>query len=787
MMQKRIHDSIEISKKGPGCKQFWQNLKGKKNNRDIISSLKIPNSNDVTYDKNVMNQSIMHHFQTVGKMNLNLSNQFNNCNNHNSSSNNDINCNIKSINELFHASFTSDCRKHEGLNDFQFSLDDVKTAINHCKNNKSPGIDCITNELLKNGGEIIARTLNLLFAKLKELEDVPEEWNKGIIVPIFKKGDKKDLNNYRGITLNSCVSKIYNRLITKSISSYLEENNLLSEIQGGFRADHRCEDHIFTLKSIISCRRSEKKHTYLAFLDFKKAFDSVWREGLLNAVWEIGIRGRIWRVISNMYNNVQSQVKFGDITTDFFQIDEGVKQGCVLSPILFCIFINELAKRFRESEVGARICNIQVGCLFWADDIVLIAEDKTDLQKMLDIAATFAKQRKLEFNHDKSNVVIVGQRGTSNIKWALGDKVISEVNQYKYLGVQISNNISDHKHIDEVIRKGNKIIAYIRSIIDGQDDFNRVFYGDVLWKSLGMPVINYACSVWIPNSFCDINRIENLQVRMAKSILKAPRNMTKEAMYADLGWSPLTSTQDKFRIDFFDRLLTMSNERWPKLLFNAMYLVHREHNTQWKWLGHIKGCLERCGFDHMFSNDPERNRGWVHVYEKISKHLDLSDWFEKARNKSSLNMFLSLKDNLNQEIYLLDSTNFYGASLKLRARTNTLQLERYIRSWSSANDGLCKLCNRREDETIDHFMFQCMALQAIRVQEFHQLERNLNVNHLEVFWETFMAHDNNVKLYMMLGDLYKFGATLGEIFDKSCKSFLKALWDERKRLLNASE
>ena len=84
-------------------------------------------------------------------------------------------------------------------------------------------------------------------------------------------------------------------------------------------------------------------------------------------------------------------------------------------------------------------------------------------------------------------------------------------------------------------------------------------------------------------------------------------------------------------------------------------------------------------------------------------------------------------------------------------------------------------------------MFQCMALQAIRVQEFHQLERNLNVNHLEVFWETFMAHDNNVKLYMMLGDLYKFGATLGEIFDKSCKSFLKALWDERKRLLNASE
>jgi hypothetical protein len=231
-----------------------------------------------------------------------------------------------------------------------------------------------------------------------------------------------------------------------------------------------------------------------------------------------------------MYNNVQSQVKFNDITTDFFQIDEGVKQGCVLSPILFCIFINELAKMIREAEVGVRICDIQIGCLFWADDVVLLGEDKVELQKMLDIAASFAKRWKLDFNRDKSNVIITGHRRLSNVRWSLGDKVISEVNQYKYLGVQISNDISDHKHIDDVIRKGNKVIAYIRSIIDDQDDFNRVYYGDILWKSLGMPVINYACSVWVPNSNSDLKRLENLQVLMAKSILKVPRNMTKEAM-----------------------------------------------------------------------------------------------------------------------------------------------------------------------------------------------------------------------------------------------------------------
>ena len=199
-------------------------------------------------------------------------------------------------------------------------------------------------------------------------------------------------------------------------------------------------------------------------------------------------------------------------------------------------------------------------CLFWADDVVWITEDKNELQKMLDIATTFSKRWRLAFNHDKSNVVIVGRRGSSNTKWRLGNHFISEVNEYKYLGVQISASISDHKHINEVVKKGNKIIAHIRSIIDDQDDFNRVYYGDILWKSLGMPVVNYACSTWVPSSLSDINRIENLQIITARSILKTPRNMTKEAMYAELGWDSLISTQDRFRVSYFDRLLTMGRE-----------------------------------------------------------------------------------------------------------------------------------------------------------------------------------------------------------------------------------
>ena len=185
-----------------------------------------------------------------------------------------------------------------------------------------------------------------------------------------------------------------------SISKFLESSNAFSEVQGGFRPAHRCENHVFTLKCIGACRLAEGKTTFVAFLDFRKAFDTVWREGLLLAAWNSGLRGRIWRLIDALYDNVKAQVKFGSIETDLFDVSEGVKQGCVLSPVLFCIFIYEFTKVLEKHEVGVRIHNIRVGSLFWADDVVLLANDEHELNRMLDLVAQYVREWKLSFNYD---------------------------------------------------------------------------------------------------------------------------------------------------------------------------------------------------------------------------------------------------------------------------------------------------------------------------------------------------------------------------------------------------
>ena len=105
-----------------------------------------------------------------------------------------------------------------------------------------------------------------------------------------------------------------------------------------------------------------------------------------------------------------------------------------------------------------------------------------------------------------------------------------------------------------------------------------------------------------------------------------------------------------------------------------------------------------------------------------------------------------------------------------------------IRSWSASNDGI--ICDRNQEENIIHFLFECTALQQFRAKEYTSLENNLISNNLNVLWETFIANNNDVKLYMMLGNLFELDKNLGFIFDQSCKRLLNNLWEERKRIIN---
>ena len=147
----------------------------------------------------------------------------------------------------------------------------------------------------------------------------------------------------------------------------MEEHNKLSESQAVFRFCRSCVDNLFVLNEVIQGRLQEGKKTFSFFLDIKKAYDTVWRDGLWYRMWEMGIQGKLGRVIRNIYNVNQSCV-YLDIKSEYFGITQGVAQGCTLSPTLFLIFVDGLMKEI-ESKVSS-LPSLQLNGLLFADDFV---------------------------------------------------------------------------------------------------------------------------------------------------------------------------------------------------------------------------------------------------------------------------------------------------------------------------------------------------------------------------------------------------------------------------------
>ena len=255
----------------------------------------------------------------------------------------------------------------------------VKKIVSRLKNGKAAGIDEIVNEVIKYGGEQVSVVIWQIIRICFEGEKTPDDWMKGMIFAIYKEGDGRDPNNYRGISLLCIIGKIYTAVLHGRLSIWCEKNNIIVEEQGGFRPGRGCVDQIFVLMNILKNRVGRK--TYCCFIDLRKAYDRVWRTGLWKRLWDEGIRGKIWRVIRNMYAKTRNCVIVGEEKTDFFDVDIGVRQGCVLSPILFSIYINGLAKEIENTGIGINILGRKIAILMYADDIVIVADTAEDLQR----------------------------------------------------------------------------------------------------------------------------------------------------------------------------------------------------------------------------------------------------------------------------------------------------------------------------------------------------------------------------------------------------------------------
>ena len=234
-----------------------------------------------------------------------------------------------------------------------FTLDELNKNLKFLNSNKAAGLDLIKNEFLKNCPESVIKLAVILFNLVLKTGFVPLEWCIGLIIPIYKnKGSHSDPNNYRGITLLSCLGKFFTLSINIRLGKYLEPRGIIGEEQAAFREGYGTMDHIFVFNEIINLYLHMKKKLYACFIDYEKAFDTIDRAALWGKLLETNINGNVFKVIFNMYENAKSCVKNETMISGIFACNMGVRQGENLSPLLFSIFLNDFQNTLSEKYNG---------------------------------------------------------------------------------------------------------------------------------------------------------------------------------------------------------------------------------------------------------------------------------------------------------------------------------------------------------------------------------------------------------------------------------------------------
>ena len=370
----------------------------------------------------------------------------------------------------------------------EFSNDELERVCRNLKLGKAVGPDMIPNEILKHDGikGLLLPFINKCFIS----NIIPSCWRKAIIVPIPKSASKDPFVplNYRGISLLSCLYKVFTSLINTRITAHCEINQLLVDEQNGFRSGRSCQDHIYTLTSIIRNRKVNGLDTFCAFVDFQKAFDWVNRDLLLYKLSQsFGIHGRLFSVLSTIYSSSNAQIRVNGLLTESFGVASGVRQGDILSPILFSMYLNDLASGIKDLNIGIDINGTNVSILLYADDIVLIAENETSLQMMLDFISKWCSKWRMAINAGKTQIVHFrhSNKQQSAHSFQFGSHILETVGFYKYLGVTLDEHLEFELNSSILADAAGRALGAIRSKLKnvkecGFGPFNTLFNCGVL-------------------------------------------------------------------------------------------------------------------------------------------------------------------------------------------------------------------------------------------------------------------------------------------------------------------
>ena len=579
------------------------------------------------------------------------------------------------------------------------TIAEIKKAIKQLKNNSSTGATDILPEWLKCLSDANLEYLQLLFQKWWDTGILPPESQISLVSFLYKKGSTSDLGHYRSLSLGCNLCKIYNRILANRLQDFVEKCDILGETQNGFRPNRRTTDNLLILKSIVdnTTLPHNNRRIYCASIDLMKAFDKVWRPALFHKMRAWGIPPKFVSAIENLYANPAGILKWDSVTTDPLNMPTGLKQGCVLSPLLFAIYIADLPRLLqRECCRGASLGHLFVSILSYADDLILIANLIEDFRQILLATGWFLNRWHLTPSTEKSSVIAFGGgvQYNEDRRWYMGSfkssvqgdmqpLELKEVKSFKYLGIDIVRQLDIVRSAKDNLP--NRIQKYKwMTTIPARRLNKQAYYGTKIWDCYGKPAALYGTEVML-FAKSTLRKIDVKHNDILRTLLDFPRCTPLAAIYAECDTIPLTDEIMSRQLNYVNYLENLPASRLVKTAFQVQESISNVRNTS--WLGEIHNFRDSLKFV-----DPNRiNKNSIKLAIKKKSH-------ESLRTACSVsNSLRYYKDKLEpKKDFVLTPKSDYSWWLKAKCGGLFL-LEKMA--------GMCPECNTLE--TVEHFMLSC--------------------------------------------------------------------------------
>ena len=577
---------------------------------------------------------------------------------------------------------------------------DFVEVIRNMKNGKAAGIDGVLAELMKHiiKNENIKTFLIKCFNNALR-EEVHEDWLESMTTMI-PKTNKPRIMEHRPIAVTVNSSKIICTILREKVEVFLKEKGIKYENQYGFTEGGRIDHCLFILDYITNMtyevrRASKKSSLYFAFIDFKKAYDSIDRKRLIEVLIRFKINPKVINLIVQMYEGDKTTIKLGKMKQTV-EVTGGIRQGCSISTLLFKLVTFTMIEDLRSKADRYKIRKYENNSLWLADDATIIAKDEETLIKALEILEETGRKNGLELSEEKTRIMRI--RGPGD-----GDRIgrFKVEKEAKYLGIQIGGKGRNIFHAENKIwlekaeKRANIVLSQIRKSAD------RVIVGKAIWKMMAVPALMFGRTV-VTSTKTSIEKLQRVENKVWRYLLGVGGYSTVEALRGEMGASMVKSRVMETMLGYMLDTLASDFGEVKQMMEDTLL------KKKGRWYGAVDGYREELGITWKELRELKKPNLKVMIRE-----YDTAKWYEGMSKKTSLRFYIQEKRDIKYDLCYrnsLDST-FYA-----KARINALKLEEQIGRGKENYNRNCKLCGK-EDEDMVHFIIKCEKLEEGRNQD----------------------------------------------------------------------